>query len=121
MILDYCDVIEMLSHHSDVRCREKALDIMKWIFDKFQPPFADGKNRDLVEQLANLSRICLIKGMLLFYTRDLFQHINLIKLNSASWIQLPPFALLADTSTFYKDVDSTASFCYHSLLNLDSV
>ena len=72
MILDYCDVIEMLSHHSDVRCREKALDIMKWIFDKFQPPFADGKNRDLVEQLANLSRICLIKGMLLFYTRDLF-------------------------------------------------
>ncbi len=62
-ILDYCDVIETLSQHSSSACRDKALDIMKWIYDAFRPPFV-GKDKTLKEKLANQSRICLIRGKL---------------------------------------------------------
>ncbi len=60
-ILQYCDVIETLSKHSSSSCREKALDIMKWIYDAFRPPFG-GKDKALKEKLANRSRVCLIQG-----------------------------------------------------------
>ena len=62
-ILEYCDVIGTLAQHSSSRCREKALDIMKWIYDAFRPPFV-GKDKALKEMLANQSRVCLIRGKL---------------------------------------------------------
>ena len=65
VIVEFCDVIAGLADHASVSIREKSLEIFRWIYDAFRPPFV-GKNTELQEKLANQSRLCLIKGNFLF-------------------------------------------------------
>ena len=62
LLENFCDsVAGILEQSSSVSCREKSIDILRWIFDATKPPFppnGDGCH----ERLFNKSRIALVKG-----------------------------------------------------------